>query len=128
MKTYLPEHLHQCVRNLFEQTRLELRTVHHLEENLPIAMEQDADYQAKVYSMWENEADCFYATAFRVWRMRGHDLVLIELEVYVRYSNYKCSCVVGSTDTVQGVFDWLTNTESVEKCLGLIDRLLRDID
>ena len=53
---------------------------------------------------------------------------MIEFTVYVKYSEYRCSRVVGSTGTAEGVLEWLNDTASLKKCLEVVDTMIRNID
>lgn len=46
---------------------------------------------------------------------------MIEFTVYVKYSEYRCSRVVGSARTAEGVLEWLNDTASLKKCLEAVD-------
>ena len=88
----------------------------------------DGMIKSKVFSLWDNEDDCFYATALELIRLNYDSKIMIDLSVYVKYSDYTCSCAIGQCDTPEEVFEWLRNPESLQKCLDKIDGLIDNID
>ncbi|MDD5791009.1 MAG: hypothetical protein PUD22_00295 [Erysipelotrichaceae bacterium] len=42
----------------------------------------------KVFSLWENDNDSFYATALELIRLNYDSKIMIDLSVYVKYSDY----------------------------------------
>jgi len=126
MRSYNKEHLQQCVRNLFAQARYEFKVVLNLEDKFNAASGKGMT-ECKVFSSWENDMDCFYATGFKVWKFNGSK-IMIDLYVYVKYSEYTCSCVMGSSDTPEGVFEWLRDPDSLAKCLAKVEKLVDDIE
>ena len=53
---------------------------------------------------------------------------MIDLSVYVKYSAYTCSCVMGQCAKPEDVFEWLRNPDQLQKCLDKIDVLIDNID
>lgn len=127
MKSYKKENLQQCVRNLFAQARYEFRTIQDIECKFNITVGTKS-LKSKVYSFWDNQDDCFYATALELIKTGYDSKILIDLSVYVKYSDYTCSCAMGLCETPEDVFDWLRNPESLQKCLDKIDELIANID
>lgn len=127
MRSYKKENLQQCVRNLFAQARYEFRAVHNIEWKFKIAVGEDMT-KFKVYSFWEDEDDSFYVTAFELIRSSYESKIMIDLSVYVKYSDYTCSCAMGLCETPEEVFEWLRSPDSVQKCLDKIDMLINNID
>lgn len=127
MRTYDYEHLKQCVKNLFAQARYEFRTIHHIEYKFTSMMTEGMT-KCKVFSLWNNAQDSFYATAFELIKIDGGSKIMIDLSIYVKYSDYTASCVMGMCETPNDVFKWLENPNSLQKCLDKIDGLIADID
>ena len=127
MRSYKKENLQQCVRNLFAQARYEFKAIHNIEWKFKIAVGEGMT-RFKVFSLWDNEDDCFYATALELIRCNYDSKIMIDLSVYVKYSDYKCSCVMGNCETPEGVFEWLREPESLQKCLDEIDGLIENIE
>ena len=50
------------------------------------------------------------------------------LLVYVKYSDYTCSCAMGLCEKPEDVFEWLRNPESLQMCLDKVDGLIDNID
>ena len=44
---------------------------------------------------WTWMLDCFYGTAMKLIRLDYESQNMIDLSVYVKYSTYTCSCVMG---------------------------------
>jgi uncharacterized protein YaeQ len=84
--------------------------------------------KSKVFSLWDNDGDCFYATALELIRLNNDSKIMIDLSVYVKYSDYTCSCAMGLCEKPEDVFEWLRNPESLQKCLDKIDGLIDNID
>lgn len=126
MRTYKKENLQQCVRNLFAQARYEFRAIHNIEHKFKTDSSDMLKF--KVFSLWENSDDCFYATALELIRIHNDSQIMVDLSVYVKYSDYTCSCAMGLCDTPEEVFEWLKNPESLQKCLDKIDELIDNID
>ena len=84
--------------------------------------------KCKVFSLWENAQDSFYATAFELIKIDSGSKIMIDLSVYVKYSDYTASCVMGQCETPTDVFMWLENPHSLQKCLAKIEALISDID
>ena len=127
MRLYNTHHLHQCVRNLFAQAKYELRAVHGIEERFAKAIERDEYSKVKVFSLWDNGEDCFYAMAFNVWRIKGSK-ILLELAVYVNYSDYMAEGVVGSVESPVDVFAWLNDKGNLQLCVERAKKLISQID
>lgn len=127
MRSYKKENLQQCVRNLFAQAHYEFRTIHNIEWKFKISV-GDGITKFKVISYWNNENDCFYGTALELLRVNYDSKILVDLYVFVKYSDYTCSCVMGACETPEDVFEWLKNPESLQKCLDKIDELIDNID
>ena len=127
MPKYNPEHLHQCVRNLFYQSKVEFHTVYKVQQTLTEAILKDQDYSARVGAYWNNPDDCFMGTLFRVFRLAGKDRCLIELIVWVKDTSYECSRVVGSFNSADELDVWLMSEKNEEKCVGIVDHLLKEI-
>jgi hypothetical protein len=53
---------------------------------------------------------------------------MIDLSVYVKYSAYTCSYVMGQCAKPEDVFEWLRNPDQLQKCLDKIDVLIDNID
>lgn len=128
MGLYSTHHLVQCVRNLFAQARYELRVTHCIVERFTKAIEQDEFCKVKVFSMWDNDEDCFYAIAFNVWRARESSRILLELAVYVNYSEYMAEGVVGSVESPADVFAWLSDKNNLQLCAERAKKLISQID
>lgn len=126
MRSYSKENLQQCVRNLFAQARYEFRTIHNIEHKFKTDSSDMLKF--KVFSLWENENDCFYATALELIRIHNDSKIMVDLSVYVKYSDYTCSCAMGLCDSPEEVFEWLRNPASLQKCLDNIDGLIDNID
>ena len=126
MRSYRQEHLQQCVRNLFAQARYEFRAIHNIECKFKIDFSDML--KCKVFSLWESDGDCFYATALELIRINYDSKIMIDLSVYVKYSDYTCSCAMGLCETPEEVFEWLRNPESLQKCLDKIEGLIDNID
>lgn len=127
MRTYNKENLQQCVKNLFAQARYEFRAIHDIESKFKIAVGEGMT-KPKVFSIWDNEDDCFYATALELIRVNYDSKIMIDLSVYVKYSDYTCSSAMGLCETQEEVLEWLRNPESLQKCLDKIDGLIDNID
>lgn len=127
MKSCNKQNLQQCVRNLFAQARYEFRAIHDIEWKFKIAVGEGMT-KFKVFSLWDNDDDCFYATALELIRLNYDSKILIDLSVYVKYSDYTCSSAMGQCETPEEVFEWLRNPESLQKCLDKIERLIDNID
>lgn len=127
MRSYKKENLQQCVRNLFAQAHYEFRAIHNIEWKFKISV-GDGITKFKVISYWNNENDCFYGTALELLRVNYDSKILVDLYVFVKYSDYTCSCVMGACETPVDVFEWLKNPESLQKCLDKIDELIDNID
>ena len=126
MRSYRKENLHQCVRNLFAQARYEFRAIHNIE--CKFKTDSSDMLKFKVFSLWENDDDSFYATALELIRIHNDSQIMVNLSVYVKYSDYTCSCAMGLCDTPEGVFEWMKKPESLQKCLDKIDGLIDNID
>lgn len=126
-KSYNSSNLQQCAKNLFQQAYYELRAIHKLEYAFIIPSKTSNNNKVKVLSFWDNDEDCFYATGFEIWKFEDSKII-IELYVLVKYSDYKCSIIVGTCNTPQEVYEWLLNNESLQKCLNNIDSLISNID
>ena len=126
MRSYKKENLQQCVRNLFAQARYEFRAIHNIEHKF--TTDSSDMLKCKVFSLWENAGDCFYATALELIRIHNDSQIMVDLSVYVKYSDYTCSCAMGLCDTPEDVFEWLRKPESLQKCLDKIDGLIDNID
>lgn len=126
MRSYSKENLQQCVRNLFAQARYEFRAIHNIEHKFKTDSSDMLKF--KVFSLWENENDCFYATALELIRIHNDSKIMVDLSVYVKYSDYTCSCAMGLCDSPEEVFEWLRNPASLQKCLDNIDGLIDNID
>lgn len=127
MRSYQKGNLQQCVRNLFAQARYEFRVVHDIERKFG-GVSGGEMIRSKVFSLWDNGADCFYGTALELISLGGDSEIMVDLSVYVKYSDYTCSCAVGLCKSPEDVFAWLKDPESLQKCLDRIDRLIADID
>ena len=127
MRSYKKENLQQCVRNLFAQARYEFKAIHNIEWKFKIDVGEGMT-KFKVFSLWENDNDCFYATALELIRLNYDSKIMIDLSVYVKYSDYTCSCAMGLCETPEEVFEWLRNPESLQKCLDKIEGLIDNID
>lgn len=127
MKSYNKKNLQQCVMNLFAQARYEFKVIHNIECKFKNAVGEGMT-KSKVFALWENDGDCFYATALELIRLNNDSKIMIDLSVYVKYSDYTCSSAVGLCEKPDDVFDWLRNPESLQKCLDKIDRLIANID
>ena len=126
MRSYKKENLQQCVRNLFAQAQYEFRAIHNIEYRFKNEINDMLKF--KVFSLWKNENDCFYATALELIRIHNDSKIMIDLSVYVKYSDYTCSCAMGLCETPNDVFEWLRDPESLQKCLSKIDELIDNID
>lgn len=126
MSSYKKENLQQCVRNLFAQARYEFRAIHNIE--LKFKTDFSDMLMFKVFSLWENDYDCFYATALELIRIHSDSQIMVDLSVYVNDSDYTCSCPMGLCETPEEVFEWLKNPESLQKCLDKIHKLVKNID
>lgn len=126
MKTYDKEHLQQCVRNLFAQAKYEFRTVHNIESRFGNISEAGI-VKAKVFSLWENSEDSFYATAFELIKRDGSTTIMINFSVYVKYSDYTCSLALTLCETPDDVFAWLQNPVSMQECLEHVDQMVDGI-
>lgn len=127
MRSYKKENLQQCIRNLFAQARYEFRAIHNIECKFKISVEERMT-KFKVFSFWENGNDCFYGTALELIRIDSNSKILIDLSVYVKYSDYTCSCVMGACQIPEDVFEWLRNPDSLQKCMDKIEGLIDNID
>ena len=127
MPAYNPEHLHQCVRNLFYQAIVEFPTVHHIQETMTQAVQEDQDDSARVGAYWNNSEDCFMGTLMRVFRLKGKEQFLIELIVWSKETRYESSKVVGRCCSAEELKQWLLLEENVEYCISIVDRLLNNI-
>ena len=127
MRTYKKENLQQCVRNLFAQARYEFRVIHDIDRKFGSASGEGM-IRSKVFSLWNDDRDCFYGTALELIRLDRDSDVMINLSVYVKYSDYTCSCAMGLCKTPKDVFEWLENPDSLQRCLGKIDGLIDNID
>lgn len=127
MKSYNKENLQQCVKNLFAQARYEFRAIHDIEWkfNRPV---EERMIKSKVYSLWDNADDCFYATALELTQVNSDSRIMIDMSVYVKYSDYTSSCAMGLCEAPEEVFDWLRNPDSLQKCLNKIVGLIDNID
>lgn len=67
--------------------------------------------KCKVFSLWKNESDCFYATALELIRIHNASKIMVDLSIYVKYSDYTCSYPMGLCQTPEEVFEWLRNPE-----------------
>lgn len=119
MRSYKKENLQQCVRNLFAQARYEFKF------NMAVG---EGMTKSKVFSLWDNDGDCFYATALELIRLNNDSKIMIDLSVYVKYSDYTCSCAMGLCEKPEDVFEWLRNPDQLQKCLDKIDVLIDNID
>ena len=126
MRSYKKENLQQCVRNLFAQARYEFRAIYNIEQKFKADLSDMLKF--KVFSLWENDYDCFYATALELIRIHNDSQIMVDLSVYVKYSDYTCSCAMGLCDTPENLFEWLRKPESLQKCLDKIDGLIDNID
>ena len=61
-------------------------------------------------------------------RLDYESQIMIDLSVYVKYSAYTCSCVMGQCVKPEDVFGWLRNPDQLQKCLDKIDVLIDNID
>lgn len=127
MKSYNKQNLQQCVRNLFAQARYEFRAIHDIESKFKIAAVEGM-IKSKVFSLWDNEDDCFYATALELIRVNSDSKIMIDLSVYVKYSDYTCSSAMGLCETPEEVYEWLKNPDSLKKCLMKVEGLIDNID
>ncbi len=127
MPDYHPEHLHQCVRNLFYQAKVEFATVHHIQQTLTQAIAEDKEYSARVGAYWNNPEDCFMGTLMRVSRLEGKEHCIIELIVWVKDTRYESSKVVGTCSSAEEFDLWLMQEKNVELCISHVDRLLKNI-
>lgn len=127
VRSYNKENLQQCVRNLFAQARYEFRAIHDIESKFKTSVGEGMT-KSKVFSIWDNADDCFYATALELIRVNYDSQIMIDLSVYVKYSDYTCSCAMGLCETPEEVFEWLRNPESLQKCLNKIEGLIGNID
>ena len=84
MRSYNKENLQQCVKNLFAQARYEFKTIHNIEWKFKIAV-GEVMTKFKVFSLWDNDGDCFYGTALELIRLNYDSKIMIDLYVYVRY-------------------------------------------
>ena len=82
----------------------------------------------KVFSLWDNDGGSFYATALELIRMNCDSKIMVDLSVYVKYSDYTCSCAMGLCEKPEDVFEWLRNPESLQMCLDKVDGLIDNID
>lgn len=126
MRSYSKENLQQCVRNLFAQGQYEFRAIHDIEYKFKCNLSEML--RVKVFSLWKNDDDCFYATALELIRAQNDSQIMVNLSVYVKYSDYTCSCPMGLCDTPEDVFEWLKSPDALQKCLDRVDRLISDID
>lgn len=126
MRSYSKENLQQCVRNLFAQAQYEFRAIHDIENKFKCNLSEML--RVKVFSLWKNDDDCFYATALELIRAQNDSQIMVNLSVYVKYSDYTCSCPMGLCDTPEDVFEWLKSPDALQKCLDRVDRLIGDID
>ncbi len=126
-KSYRKENLAQCIKNLFSQARYELKTIHNIENSFSRAIAENSPLKVKVFSMWDNEEDCFYATSFSIWRIEDSKII-IDLSVYVKYSDYMSSIIVGTSDTPNGIFEWLRMEDSVNICTLKANKLISNIE
>ena len=126
MKSYNKQNLQQCVRNLFAQARYEFKAIHNIEWKFKIAVGEGMT-RFKVFSLWDNEDDYFYATALELISINYDSKIMIDLSVYVKYSDYTCSCAMGLCDTPEEVFEWLRNPESLQACRDKIAELIDNI-
>ena len=127
MKSYNKQNLQQCVKNLLAQARYEFQAIHNIECKFKIAVGEGMT-KSKVFSLWDNDGDCFYATALELIRLNDDSKIMVDLSVYVKYSDYISSCVMGQCEEPEDVFEWLRNPESLQKCLDKIDGLIANID
>lgn len=127
IKSFSYENLAQCVRNLFSQARYELKAIHDIEKSFVKAIAEDIPHKVKVFSLWDNDDDCFYATSFSIWRIEGSKII-IEFSVYVKYSDYMSSLIVGTSGTPGGVFEWLRMKESLNCCTLKAKDLISNIE
>ena len=93
MRSYNKQNLQQCVKNLFAQARYEFKAIHNIECKFKIAVGEGMT-KSKVLSLWDNDGDCFYATALELIRLNYDSKIMIDLSVYVKYSDYTCSCAM----------------------------------
>ena len=127
MRSYKKENLQQCVRNLFAQARYEFKAIHNIECKFNMAVGEGMT-KSKVFSLWDNDGDCFYATALELIRLNYDSKIMIDLSVYVKYSDYTCSCAMCLCEKPEDVFEWLRNPESLRKCLDKVDGLIANIN
>ena len=92
MMRYNKESLHQCVRDLFDKARFELRKKKHL----PVS--------DLVISRWEESEEPFSATGFKLWKTEDSKII-VELAVYCE--DYKATVVVGKLEHAHDIFGWL---------------------
>lgn len=126
MGSYRNENLKQCVRNLFAQAQYEFRVIHNIEYKFKTDLSDIL--KCKFFSLWKNESDCFYATALELIRIHNDSKIMVDLSVYVNFSDYTCSYPMGLCQTPEEVFEWLRNPEQLQKCLDKIDELIDTID
>ena len=103
MRSYNKENLQRCVKNLCAQARYEFRAIHNIEWKFMIAVGEGMT-KFKVFALWDNEKDCFYGTALELIRLGYESQIMIDLSVYVKYSAYTCSCVMGQCAKPEDVF------------------------
>ena len=127
MRPYSKNNLEQCVKNLFAQARYEFKSIHDIESNFKVDT-KDEMKKFKVFSLWENDGDCFYATGIELIQLNSDSKIMIDLSVYVKYSDYTCSCAMGLCESPRDVFEWLRNPLSLQKCLDKVSGLIANID
>lgn len=110
---YNKESLHQCVRNLFDKARFELRKKKHL------------PFSDLVISHWEESEEPFSATGFKLWKTEGSKII-VEFAVYCE--DYKATVVVGNLEHAHEIYGWLADPESLDLCIEWSDHLMKQFD
>lgn len=118
--------LMQLTKNLIMQAIYEFDRRFNVRQEFQQALENNKAYQFKVFSMWDNDSDEFYAGAFILTHLANHDRSMLEIAIYSKNIDLIVETSVLSFHTIDEVIAWIRKEETPMVCYQHMERLLEE--
>lgn len=118
--------LMQLTKNLIMQAIYEFDRRFNVRQEFQQALENNKAYQFKVFSMWDNDSDEFYAGAFILTHLAKHDRSMLEIVIYSKHIDLIVETPVLSFHTIDEAIAWIRKEETPMVCYQHMERLLEE--
>lgn len=120
--------LMQLTKNLIMQAIYEFDRRFNVRQEFQQALDNNETYNFKVFSMWNNDSDEFYAGAFELMHLSNSDRSTLNIIIYSKYTTYLSECCVFGFYSIDEMLTWLRQEETPMKCYQHMERLLDNLN